>query len=66
MGNLYLLRRRFASEVDQMMKPEMTSKTASRVVTMMDREPLTAAMATRTTSSTLQMPALPLTQRACS
>ena len=37
-----------------MMKPEMTSSTASRVVTMMDSDPLTAAMLTRTSSSTLQ------------
>ena len=37
-----------------MMKPEMTSRTASRVVTMMDRDPLTAAMLTRTSKSTLQ------------
>lgn len=40
-------------DVDQMMKPEMTSRTASRVVTMMDREPLIAAMPTRTNSNTL-------------
>lgn len=54
MGNLYLLRCRLAMEVDQMIMPLMTSSTASRVVTMIDSEPLTAAMATRTASSTLQ------------
>ena len=53
MGNLYLFLLRLAREVDQMMKPEMTSSTASRVVTMIEREPLTAAMLTRTTKRTL-------------
>ena len=54
MGNLYLLRARLATEVDQMMKPEMTSSTASSVVTMIDSDPLTAAIPTRTSSNTLQ------------
>ena len=54
MGNLYLFFLLLARDVDQMMKPEMTSRTASRVVTMMDSEPLMAAMATRTTKRTLQ------------
>ena len=54
MGNLYLFLLCLASEVDQMMKPEMTSKTASRVVTIMERDPLTAAMLTRTSKSTLR------------
>lgn len=54
MGNLYLFLRRLAREVDQMMKPDMTSSTASSVVTMMDSDPLTAAMLTRTASNTLQ------------
>ena len=53
MGNLYLFRLRLARDVDQMMEPEMTSRTASRVVTMIDRDPLTAAMLTRTTRRTL-------------
>ena len=54
MGYLYLLRRRLATLADQMMKPEMTSSTASRVVTTMESEPLTAAIASRTISSTLR------------
>ena len=53
MGNLYLFFRLLAVDVDQMMKPEMTSRTASRVVTMIDKEPLIAAMATRTSNNTL-------------
>ncbi len=53
MGNRYLFLRCLAKEVDQMMKPEMTSRTASRVVTMIDKDPLTAAMLTRTINSTL-------------
>ena len=53
MGNRYLFRLRLARDVDQMMEPEMTSRTASRVVTMIDRDPLTAAMLTRTTRRTL-------------
>ena len=53
MGNLYLFRLRLARDVDQMMEPEMTSRTASRVVTMIERDPLTAAMLTRTTRRTL-------------
>lgn len=53
MGNLYLFFRLLAIDVDQMMKPEITSSTASRVVTMIDRDPLIAAILTRTSNSTL-------------
>ncbi len=54
MGKRYLLRCRLAAEVDQMMTPLMTSSTASRVVTIIESEPLTDAIATRTASSTLR------------
>jgi hypothetical protein len=53
-GNLYLFFLRLAMEVDQIMKPDITSKTASRVVTMMESEPLMVAIATRTTRRMLQ------------
>ena len=58
MGNLYLFLRCLARDVDQMMEPEMTSRTASRVVTMIDSDPLTAAMLTRTTRRTLHSSSL--------
>ena len=43
-----------ARDVNQMMEPDMTSRTASMVVTMIDSDPEIRAMATRTANNTLQ------------
>ena len=54
MGYLYLLAFCTAREVNQIMEPDITSRTASMVVTIIDSDPDIRAMATRTANNTLQ------------